>query len=215
MCSPPLTAHRKASIDSHISFYPRSPETRFVLSYFSAPLLSLTASLYFQTAIKWALTEGDKLLIATFASLEAQGMYALSANYGGFVARMVFKPIEESSRNLFANLCAAPPAAASSSSAPERSKSKSKSKTGAPPAIQDQRNQNVHSAALFLRTMLRAYNTLSLLVFTLGPTAAPLLLRLVAGPRWSDSGAGEVLGKLAHTCGHRWQQSQNTTTTRS
>ena len=35
---------------------------------------------------------------------------------------------------------------------------------------------------------------MSTVCFALGPSMAPLLLRLIAGSRWTDSGAGAVLG---------------------
>ncbi|KAK3691901.1 Oligosaccharide translocation protein rft1 [Vermiconidia calcicola] len=160
----------------------------YVFSLFSKPLLYLISSLFFQTGIKWILTEGDKLLIATLASLEDQGMYALSANYGGLIARMLFQPIEISSRNLFANLCA--------SALPEHDDangepSKDFKTTSSP-------NNDIQTAASILRDTLRVYSIFSLFAFAIGPTLAPLLLRLVAGSRWSDSGAGEVLGTYCY-----------------
>lgn len=147
-------------------------------------------SLYIQSGIKYLLTQGDVIVSTTLASLENQGMYALSANYGGLIARMVFRPIEDSSRNLFAQLCA--PAeqeqeVQSNGSIPATEKSKT---TQTPP--------NIVQAATILRDILHVYSMLSLLAFTLGPTAAPLLLRLVAGSRWSNSGAGEVLGTYCY-----------------
>lgn len=138
------------------------------------------------------MTEGDKILITTFASLEAQGMYALSANYGGFIARMVFKPIEESSRNLFANLCATPPQSAQATEAANSEAKASSTATKSHPKA------NLRTAAQILTDILHLYNTLSLLIFTLGPTGAPLLLRLVAGSTWSNSGAGAVLGTYCY-----------------
>lgn len=171
-------------VDSY-SLY--SPQIENLLSYFSKPLLWLVGSLFVQTGIKWLLTEGDKLLIATLASLEDQGMYALSANYGGLIARMLFQPIETSSRNLFATLCAAP--------AQDSAKPASSGKTAvSTPAAKD----SVKTASQILVTLLRLYSIISLLAFTIGPTLAPLLLRLVAGARWSDSGAGEVLGTYCY-----------------
>lgn len=97
-------------------------------------------------------------------------MYALAANYGGLIARMVFRPIEDTSRNLFAQLC-----------------------SGSQPKAQD-----IRKAATILRDTLRIYSTFSLAAFALGPTAAPLLLRVVAGSRWTESGAGEVLGAYTY-----------------
>ena len=143
--------------------------------------------MFFQTGIKWLLTEGDKLLIATLASLEDQGMYALSANYGGLIARMLFQPIENSSRNLFANLC----------SAPSQQFKKPDDKISSAQA-EGTTKDNLRTALQTLTLLLKTYNLLSLPVLTLGPPMAPLLLRLVAGSRWSDSGAGQVLGTYCY-----------------
>lgn len=160
-----------------------SPDTSFVLGLFSKPLLNLSLSLYLQSGIKYILTSGD-VLVSTLASLEDQGMYALSANYGGLIARMVFRPIEDSTRNLFAKLCA-PPIAKEVAEAPEKNKVETPS-------------ASVNRAATILRDILRVYSDVSLIAFAVGPTAAPLLLRLVAGSHWSNSGAGEVLGTYCY-----------------
>lgn len=111
-------------------------------------------------------------------------MYALSANYGGLIARMVFRPIEDSTRNLFAKLCA-PPTAKDVTKASKAKKQKTPSGT-------------YNQAATILRDILKVYTIVSLIAFAIGPTAAPLLLRLIAGSRWSDSGAGEVLGAYCY-----------------
>ena len=183
MCPVHLLESKLHFVDPWVS----SPQIQYLFSLFSKPLLALIGSLFFQTGIKWLLTEGDKLLIATLASLEDQGMYALSANYGGLIARMVFQPIEISSRNLFANLCAIPSQQKISANA----KSAKESRESKP-------SESVRTASSILRDILRAYSLVSLFAFSLGPTLAPLLLRLVAGSRWSDSGAGEVLGTYCY-----------------
>ncbi|QIW94905.1 hypothetical protein AMS68_000423 [Peltaster fructicola] len=149
----------------------------YIFSLFFKPLLSLSFSLYIQSGIKYVLTQGDSLLIAWLATLEDQGMYALSANYGGLVARMLFRPIEDSSRNLFAKLCA------------------STDDKGAKP---EDGKKSYQQAAVILKDILHIYSIGSLVAFALGPTAAPLLLRLVAGARWADTGAGEVLGTYCY-----------------
>ena len=121
------------------------------------------------------LTQGDSILIASLASLQDQGAYALSSNYGGLIARMLFQPIEEASRNLFAKLCA--PTTSSVASKDEK-------KAG----------DGVQQANSTLTLILKAYSLISLVAFAAGPTVAPVLLSLVAGSRWSHTGAGEVLG---------------------
>jgi oligosaccharide translocation protein RFT1 len=146
-------------------------------------LLLLSASLYLQTGIKWLLTEGDKLLVGAFATLEDQGMYAISANYGGLIARMLFRPIEDSSRNLFAKLCAP---------------SSTEGTAAANGTAGEKGNKNIRAAATTLRDILHIYSIGSLVVFAIGPTAAPLLLQIVAGSKWTTSGAGEVLATYCY-----------------
>jgi len=158
---------------------------QYYLGLFSQPLLSLSFSLYLQTAIKYVLTEGDKYLISALATLKDTGMYALSANYGGLIARMLFRPIEDSSRNLFAKLC---------SDAGESRQVSGVTKVSEP----QQNSDNVKQAAKVLQDILRVYGLVSLVAFAVGPAAAPLLLRLVAGARWSDTGAGDVLGTYCY-----------------
>ena len=136
-----------------------------------------------QSSVKYVLTQGDSLLIATLATLQDQGTYALASNYGGLIARMLFQPIEEASRNLFAKLCAPPTA--------EDSSSKSISPD-------QERTANTAQASTIMTTILRTYALLSLFAFSLGPSLAPPLLHLVAGPKWSSTGAGTVLGTYAY-----------------
>lgn len=131
-------------------------------------------SLSLQSGLKYFLTQGDSLLITTFASLTDQGAYALASNYGGLIARMLFQPIEESSRNLFARLCAT----SSKSSQPDQA--------------------NVRQAKKVLTDILKLYNIIGLIACGIGPTVAPLLLRIVAGVRWADTEAGEVLATYCY-----------------
>lgn len=144
-------------------------------------------SLTVQSSIKYVLTQGDSLLIASLASLQDQGAYALSSNYGGLIARMLFQPIEEASRNLFAKLCA--PAVTPGDSA-KHTKNDVK---GPAPA-----SEGISRASTTLRDILKFYSLISLVAFSLGPTLAPLLLNLVAGSKWSATGAGEVLGTYCY-----------------
>lgn len=170
MCNSTLACKKKEiSLIAHTS-----PTNPYVFSLFSKPLLYLSASLYLQTGIKWLLTEGDKLLISAFATLEDQGTYALSANYGGLIARMLFRPIEDSSRNLFAKLCASP---TNPNTAADQEKKPNPNPSNTP---------NLPRAAQTLHTLLHLYTLLSLPLLTLGPTLFPLLLHLTAGPHWTS-----------------------------
>lgn len=108
-------------------------------------------------------------MISAFASLPAQGMYALVTNYGGLIARLIFQPIEESSRNYFGKLL---------------------STIDGRPSM-----ASIQSTSRNLERLLRFYSLLSTCAVVVGPSAAPILLRLVVGSRWSDTGAGDLLAK--------------------
>ena len=68
------------------------------------PLVKLSIILYSQSLFKQLLTSGDAYLVALLTTLSSQGAYALASNYGGLLPRILFQPIEESSRSLFARL---------------------------------------------------------------------------------------------------------------
>lgn len=165
-------------IYSHIdTFHASNTATRnnsqYIFSYLSRPLLSLGGSIFIQSAVKHLLTQGDSFLIATLASLRDQGIYALTSNYGGLIARTLFQPIEESSRNLFSKLLS--------------------SRTGINPD-----KSRVRTAATVLSTTLRLYILLTILAISLGPSLGPILLQLIAGSKWISSGAGRVLGTYSY-----------------
>lgn len=153
---------------------PASPS--LFLSCFSVPLLTLALNLYAQSALKHILTTGDAFLIAALTSLPSQGAYALASNYGSLVARILFQPLEESSRSLFGRLLPSSPIALPDSS--ER--------------------RALNHATNYLRSLLHFYSLLSLVSVSLGPTLAPLLLRLVAGPRWTNTPAAAVLAAYCY-----------------
>jgi len=139
-----------------------------VALYLSRPLLALALSLYIQSGVKYILTQGDSILITTMATLPEQGAYALASNYGGLVARMILQPIEESSRFLFARLCSSPGGL-------------------------KRTEPDISHAQVILRDIIKAYNILALLSWTIGPSLAPRLLQLLVGRKWTDTGAGDVL----------------------
>ncbi|USP77559.1 hypothetical protein yc1106_04833 [Curvularia clavata] len=160
-------------------------ENTFLLGYFSAPLVRLTGSLSLQSALKYVLTQGDSLLITSLASLTDQGAYALASNYGGLIARMLFQPIEESSRNMFAKLCAN---AKPTTSAGEEKKQ----------GEVNEQQQNLSQASRVLSTILHLYGIISLFAITLGPPLAPVLLSIVAGQKWSATSASKVLSTYCY-----------------
>ncbi|KAF4629361.1 hypothetical protein G7Y89_g8788 [Cudoniella acicularis] len=149
-----------------------SDASAYILSYFSRPLLALGTSIFVQSIVKHILTQGDTILITYLASSTDQGIYALANNYGGLLARLILQPVEESSRNYFGKLLS----------------------TVDGPLSKD----TISKARMSLLSLLKSYVLLSVCVLSAGPTVAPLLLNIVAGPRWASSGAGEVLATYCY-----------------
>ncbi|KAF5026245.1 hypothetical protein F66182_1676 [Fusarium sp. NRRL 66182] len=156
------------------SLLPRSITTkdgRFWGSLFDRQTIGLAGSMMAQSVVKHLLTQGDTFLVSLLASTNVQGAYALANNYGGLLARLLFQPVEESSRSYFSRLL--------SSATPVK-------EGGKPSPAVTEAKQN-------LQTLLRLYILLSSIIVNIGPFAAPPLLALVAGKQWAGSGAGHVL----------------------
>ncbi|KAK4694329.1 oligosaccharide translocation protein RFT1, partial [Lecanoromycetidae sp. Uapishka_2] len=157
-----------------VTLFPKniSSNSDYILSRFSRPLLMIAATFYGQAIFNQILTSGDSYLIAVLAPLPAQGAYALAANYGGLLARMLFQPIEEASRSLFGRLPS--------------------------PQAKSKDNYPMNAALSHLTTILHFYAILSLLAISLGPPLSPLLLRTLAGARWSSTEAPYVLSAYCY-----------------
>ena len=135
-------------------------------------LLRLAGTLYAQSLFKQLLTSGDSYLISVLTSLSSQGAYALASNYGGLLARVLFQPIEEASRTLFARLL--------------------------PPLPAKTEEKTLKQAVRYLTTVLRLYSLLALVLVTLAPPLTGPLLGIVAGKRWTDTEAPDVLGAYCY-----------------
>jgi oligosaccharide translocation protein RFT1 len=161
----------------------RQDLSQYSLGYFYRPTLHLASSMTAQSFVKHILTQGDTFLVSTLANPLAQGVYALANNYGSLLARLVFQPVEESSRNYFSKLL---------------SDTGVSSTTKAPSNNSEERaNQpdTVIKAKSDLQALLKIYGLLSTVVVTLGPFGAPLLVQIIAGRSWAASGAGWVLAQ--------------------
>ncbi|KAG6027778.1 hypothetical protein E4U19_001815 [Claviceps sp. Clav32 group G5] len=167
--------------------HPVSTDGDFIASYLYRPTLRLAGSMMAQSLFKHLLTQGDTFLISLFSTPEIQGKYALANNYGGLIARLLFQPVEESSRSYFSNLLsrAAFSAPRGADVAAAASAAKDDPETPSP---------EVKEARQSFRTLTRLYLILSAVVVAIGPFASPSLIALVAGRRWALDGAGHVLG---------------------
>ena len=128
-----------------------------------------------QSLVKHFLTEGDKFLVSRLSPLADQGGYAVAANYGSLVARIVFQPIEETSRVFFSKIL-------SGSSA-------SSTKTHPTP----QAEESLRTASTVLQTLLLAFTHLLLLLITFAPPYLPLATALVLPRRYLATSAPSIL----------------------
>jgi hypothetical protein len=61
-------------------------------------LLQLAVHMTGSSLLKHILTEGDKIILTLASTHFNQGIYAITSNYGSLVARIVYMPIEETSK---------------------------------------------------------------------------------------------------------------------
>ena len=154
--------------------------------FIPSTLFSLACTFYGQSLFKQLLTSGDQYLIATLTSLASQGAYALASNYGSLLARVLFQPLEESSRALFARLM---PPTSDLFHDPGADLSSEKLTAAADGTTQ---------ATSYLARLLHAYLILGILAFALGPPLSSPALGLVAGSRWSQTEAPLVLASYCY-----------------
>lgn len=151
-----LQAAYRTSRQHNFHLFPQSivsQSSEYLLSLFSKPILSLATTLYIQSIFKLLLTEGDHVILSFLSSLADQGAFALASNYGGLLARLIFQPIEESSRNIFGRLLANPP---TPSTEPAADPSPTSTNDTSPYST------NTSLALSHLSSTLRTYTTLSL-----------------------------------------------------
>lgn len=179
-------------------------ESPYFLSYFYRPTVKLASSMMVQSFVKHLLTQGDTFLVSILSTPTAQGVYALANNYGSLAARLVFQPVEESSRSYFSRLLsgADTPRTAPTSEKPQEDSDAPNSGKAAPPPPpprqalplpQQPSRPALDQASENLTSLLQVYALISLPLLALGPTAAPLVLSIIAGPKWTSSGAGDAL----------------------
>lgn len=184
----PYSATVKFSLLPRFLSLPPAVRQLYALDLFSRPLLTLSTTLYAQSIFKQLLTHGDTLVLSVVAPLSDQGSFALASNYGSLFARLLFQPIEESSRNYFG-------ATLSSGSSP----SSSKAATAASPfAPSDPAWRKV---IVYLSTTLHFYGLLAIVCASLLPTLLPFVVTQVFlrnNPTWSNPQMSSLLSTYCY-----------------
>ena len=152
----------KPVITDHSSVY-GSKKTAY---YFQQDILNHFKKVYFQMCFKHLLTEGDKLIINSLCSIEEQGIYSLLSNYGSLITRILFQPIEETTRLFLTKLFNS-----NSSSTTQKVFSK-------------------HTLTLsfsVVSNIIIFYLYLSIFILIFGPINSSYLLRFLIGSKWSST----------------------------
>ncbi|KAH9890477.1 Rft-1-domain-containing protein [Cubamyces lactineus] len=140
---------------------------------FEPSLFRLSVAMTGQSLIKHFLTEGDKFLVSRLSPLADQGGYAVAANYGSLIARIVFQPIEETARVFFSKTL--------STSGDSDTKASAQSKDA------------LQTAATVLLTLLLAFAHLFLLAVTFGPPYLSLAISLILPRKYLATSAPSIL----------------------
>ncbi|CEH11918.1 Nuclear division RFT1 protein [Ceraceosorus bombacis] len=136
--------------------------------WFDTHTLALVRAMTRQSLVKHALTEADRFAITRIgAGLDQQGAYALASNFGSLFARLVFQPIEESSRLVFAQ-----------------------SGTKKEASICDRRDSSADADAdadahHLLTSLLQIYSTLLPILCIFAQAYSIPVLLVLAGPTWA------------------------------
>ncbi|QSL65884.1 hypothetical protein MERGE_000164 [Pneumocystis wakefieldiae] len=166
-------------LQKNFRFFPKkiySPYDKRVY-LFHRPTLILAITITAQSLFKYILTEGDRILVTWYITDFDQGVYALVANYGfvflffnlfliflgSLIARLIFNPIEDLSRNLFSKL------------------SLRKDK------------DNYLLAQSILLIIIKLYIIFGIFVITFGPLYCVAFIKIVAGSKWSKTYAPSAL----------------------
>ncbi|KAF9166872.1 Oligosaccharide translocation protein rft1 [Actinomortierella ambigua] len=161
--------------------------------FFDPELLKLSRTLTAQSLLKHILTEGDKMLMASMTTSTDQGVYAFVVNYGSLVARILFQPMEETSRTLFSKLLSNVPRPSSSSSSSTTTTatatSSSEGLADLPPA---DRSNLILSRDLLL-TIMKFHVLLGLVFIAFGTHYTATLVDIIGGKYWSQTMAAPAV----------------------
>ncbi|RLV95530.1 Oligosaccharide translocation protein RFT1 [Spathaspora sp. JA1] len=89
---------------THVKYSLEKLNDKSTQYYFDKEVFNIYQGFFIQMIFKQLLTEGDKLLINYLFNVSQQGVYAVISNYGSIIARLLFQPLEESTRLLFSKL---------------------------------------------------------------------------------------------------------------
>ncbi|KAG0322106.1 Oligosaccharide translocation protein rft1 [Dissophora globulifera] len=153
--------------------------------YFDTELLKLSKTLTAQSLLKHILTEGDKMLMTGFTAEQDQGVYAFVVNYGSLVARIIFQPMEETSRTLFSKLLSDIAPASQKVESKDKSSSFTTASGSSAVALTETQRTNLVVSRNLLLTIMKFHVLLGLVFIAFGTHYTGALIELVVGRNWS------------------------------
>ncbi|KAG7665796.1 RFT1 [[Candida] subhashii] len=129
--------------------------------YFQNEIFKIWKEFFIQMLFKQLLTEGDKLIINYLCTIDEQGIYAVISNYGAIIARLLFQPLEESTRLMFTKIL----------------------NSTATTSSFDSTKQSFN----YLKLISIFYFNLSIMILFAGITNAPFLLQFIIGRKWGHN----------------------------
>lgn len=146
----------------------------------------LAVALFFQSILKHLLTEADKLAVSQLASLEDQGGYALGTNYASLPLRLLFQPLEESSRFQFSKSLGSVQAP---KAADDKDVDTSREKQNSSPAMKQ--------SLRLLASLLHLHTFLALLLLAFLPPLSAPFIHILSGAQWATTSAPRTLAAFA------------------
>ncbi|KIW16139.1 hypothetical protein PV08_06190 [Exophiala spinifera] len=167
---------------------------------FHKAILGLAATMYLQSLFKLLLTQGDALILSFLSSLSDQGAFALASNYGGLLARLVFQPVEESSRNTFGRLLSSTNTVSSFSSGHDSVHTHSQhTRTKQQFTAENESTKaNNREALAYLSKTLHFYSILALPLLSIAPHVLPLVVTYIIGAKWSSTSTASLLSTYCY-----------------
>ncbi|KAI9991710.1 hypothetical protein PInf_017059 [Phytophthora infestans] len=165
------TGEDKFALTSMRQLLPGKPEGE--VDWCHQELVTLLVPLSVQSGVKYLLAEGDKWVLAGFASLQHMGVYGLVSNLGSLVPRIVFLPIEEATKTIFSKLALG-----------QKQKSYDKD---------DSKKKSLADGQTLLLVLLKLMNLVGLLFVCFGTSYAYTLVLLLYGVEKARQGVGAAL----------------------
>lgn len=152
--------------------------------------LQLIGVFTIQGLFKFALQEGDRIILAILSNSYDQGVYAMGSAYGGLVARLILQPIEENARILFGRMASA---------LDDRGKSSSTQPDIHPKCSSETKLRLIDpKLELSYIVLVKGVLYIGFLFGCLATNYTAILLNLLAGSKWGNN--SEAVSVLSGFC---------------